>query len=238
MISGSCNMKEPWSSNDKAGLIRLVAFRYVLAVLVLGSAFFLSAGTFAYWHGWVFLAILFVPMLFVLLYLLRYDPALLERRMRTREKEVRQKLVIKLSTIPFLAAFVIPGLDHRMGWSSVPVAVTIAADILVLSGYIFFFLVLRENSYASRVVEVEKEQRVISTGPYAYMRHPLYLAVLIIYLFSPLALGSFWALIAMIPLPFVLVVRIKNEEGLLKKELAGYEEYTGEVRYRLIPGVW
>jgi len=116
--------------------------------------------------------------------------------------------------------------------------VIIAADIVVFCGYIFFFLVLRENSYASRVVEVDKEQKVISTGPYAYTRHPLYLAVLIIYLFSPLALGSFWALIAMIPLPLVLILRIKNEENLLKKELAGYDEYTAEVRYRLIPGIW
>jgi protein-S-isoprenylcysteine O-methyltransferase Ste14 len=224
------------TSNSK--LIRLVVFRYVLGIVVLGLIFFLSAGTIRYWHAWVFLAILFIPMFFVLLYLVKYDPALLERRMRTKEKEVPQKLVIKLSTIPFLAAFLIPGLDYRFGWSSVPFVVIIAADIMVFCGYIFFFLVLRENSYASRVVEVDKEQKVISTGPYAYTRHPLYLAVLTIYLFGPLALGSFWALIAMIPLPFVLILRIKNEENLLKRELAGYDEYTAEVRYRLIPGIW
>ena len=224
------------TSNSK--LIRLVVFRYVLGIVVLGLIFFLSAGTIRYWHAWVFLAILFIPMFFVLLYLVKYDPALLERRMRIKEKEVPQKLVIKLSTIPFLAAFLIPGLDYRFGWSSVPFVVIIAADIVVFCGYIFFFLVLRENSYASRVVEVDKEQKVISTGPYAYTRHPLYLAVLTIYLFGPLALGSFWALIAMIPLPFVLILRIKNEENLLKRELAGYDEYTAEVRYRLIPGIW
>ena len=224
------------TSNSK--LIRLVVFRYVLGIVVLGLIFFLSAGTIRYWHAWVFLAILFIPMFFVLLYLVKYDPALLERRMRIKEKEVPQKLVIKLSTIPFLAAFLIPGLDYRFGWSSVPFVVIIAADIVVFCGYIFFFLVLRENSYASRVVEVDKEQKVISTGPYAYTRHPLYLAVLTIYLFGPLALGSFWALIAMIPLPLVLILRIKNEENLLKKELAGYDEYTAEVRYRLIPGIW
>jgi protein-S-isoprenylcysteine O-methyltransferase Ste14 len=226
----------PLAINSK--LVRLVVFRYVIAIVVLGLMFFLSAGTIRYWYAWVFLAILFIPMFFVLLYLLRYDPALLERRMRTREKEVPQKLIIRLSMIPFLAAFLVPGLDYRFGWSFVPVAVIIAADVVVFCGYIFFFLVLRENSYASRVVEVEKEQKVISTGPYAYIRHPLYSAVLLIYLFSPLALGSFWALIAMIPLPFVLILRIKNEESLLKKELAGYEEYTGKVRYRLIPGIW
>jgi len=232
------DMKEQRSSVGSTELIRLVAFRYVMGLVVLGLTFFLSAGTIRYWHAWVFLAILFIPMFFVLLYLLRYDPALLERRMRTREKEVPQKLIIKLSMIPFVAAFLVPGLDYRFGWSSVPVAVVIAADTVVFCGYIFFFFVLRENSYASRVVEVEKEQKVISTGPYAYIRHPLYSAVLLIYLFSPLALGSFWALIAMIPLPFVLILRIKNEESLLKEKLVGYEEYTGKVRYRLIPGIW
>jgi len=231
-------MKEHGSSKDRVELVRLVVIRYVLALVILGSVFFLSAGTFAYWHAWVFMAILFIPMFFVLLYLFKYDPGLLERRMRTREKEMRQQLVMKLALIPFFAAFLIPGIDYRFGWSSVPVAVTIAADTLVFSGYIFFFLVLRENSYASRVVEVEKDQKVISTGPYAWIRHPLYLAVLVIYLFSPIALGSFWAVIAMIPLPFVLILRIKNEENLLKKELVGYEEYMREVRYRLIPLVW
>ena len=158
--------------------------------------------------------------------------------MRTEEREVPQKLLIKLATIPFLAAFVIAGLDRRFGWSSVPLAFTITADILVFSGYIFFFLVLRENSYASRVVEVENDQKVISTGPYAWIRHPLYLAVLVMYLFSPLALGSIWALMGMIPLPLVIVLRIENEESLLKNELPGYEEYMNRVRYRLVPGIW
>jgi protein-S-isoprenylcysteine O-methyltransferase Ste14 len=231
-------MKRSTESNKGKKVVTVVLFRYVIGILVFGVLLFLPAGTVRYWEAWVFLAILFVPMSFVLLYLIRYDPELLERRMRTKEKEVPQKLLIKISIIPFLATFVIAGLDHRFGWSLVPIVVIIVADILIFSGYMFFFLVLRENSYASRVVEVENDQNVISTGPYACIRHPLYLSVVFIYLFSPIALGSFWALIGMSPLPLVLILRIKNEESLLKSELVGYEKYTNKVRYRLIPGVW
>jgi len=231
-------MRDQGSSASKTKLVRLVVFTYVLGIMVLGSIFFLSAGTLGYWHAWVFLAILFIPMFFVLLYLVKYDPALLERRMRKREKEIPQNLFIKLSTVAFCAAFLMPGFDYRFGWSSVPVCLVVAADLLVFLGYFLFFLVLRENSYASRVVEVDKGQKVISTGPYVYVRHPMYSAALIMFLFSPIALGSYWALIAMIPIPFVFIVRINNEEKLLRNRLVGYEEYARKVRYRLIPKIW
>lgn len=216
----------------------MVVFRFVLAIVVLGLVFFLSAGTLTYWHAWVYCGILFIPMFFVLLYLLKNDPALLERRMRMKEKARPQKLVIKLATCVYAFACLIPGFDYRFKWSSVPIVLVITSDIIVFLGYLLFFLVLRENSYASRVVEVEKGQQVISSGPYAFIRHPLYLAVLIMLFFSPIALGSFWALITVIPMPLLLAFRIKDEEGLLVKELVGYQEYTQRVRYRLIPMIW
>jgi protein-S-isoprenylcysteine O-methyltransferase Ste14 len=189
------------SKGDYKKLRNTAILRYLLAIIVLSLMFFLPAGTIEYWEAWVYCAILFVPMLIVFIYLLRHDTELLERRMRTQEKERPQKLIIKLSLFTSFIAFIIPGLDYRFNWSSIPIAVVIIADIVILSGYLLFIFVLKENAYASRVIEVEKNQRVISTGPYAVVRHPMYLAVILIYFFSPIALGSFWAIIAFIPLP-------------------------------------
>jgi len=223
---------------SRSRLIWQVLVRFGTGVVVMGLVFFVSAGTFLYWHAWLYMGILFIPMFFVFVYLLRNDPALLERRMHMREKESSQKLSMKVSIFFYALAFVMPGLDFRFHWSSVPIAVVMIADIMVFLGYMVFFIVLRENSYASRIVEVEENQKVISTGPYAIMRHPMYFGVLIMFLFSPVALGSFWALIAMLPVAFLIIHRIKDEERLLSKELSGYEAYRQKVRYRLIPMVW
>jgi protein-S-isoprenylcysteine O-methyltransferase Ste14 len=155
-----------------------------------------------------------------------------------REKEAQQKLIIKLSSLYFLIAFLLPGFDKRYGWSSVPATVVISADVIVLLGYAFFALVLKENQYASRIIEVEEQQKVITTGPYALVRHPMYLAVSVMYIFSPLALGSYWAMIPTLLLLILLVARIRNEERVLLRELKGYQEYTQQTRYRLIPGIW
>jgi len=174
-------------------LLRKASGRFLAAILILGAMFFLPAGTIFYWEAWAYLAILFIPVLFVLLYLIKNEPDLLERRMRMREKEAEQKLIIKLSFLYFLAAFLLPGFDQRYGWSSVPAPVVLMADLIVLLGYALFFLALKENRYASRIIEVEPQQQVITTGPYALVRHPMYLAVLLMYIFSPLALGSYWA---------------------------------------------
>jgi len=226
------------SNSDYKKLINTVVFRYLLAIVVLGLMFFLPAGTIRYWEAWVYCGILFIPMFFVFIYLLKNNPQLLQRRMRTQEREKPQRLFVKLSILVFVLAFIIPGLDYRFNWSSVPLAVVIIADIVVLTGYFLFFLVLRENSYASRIVEVEKDQKVISTGPYSVIRHPMYLGVLLLYLFSPIALGSFWAIIAFVPLPVLVIFRIFNEEQVLFKELPGYKDYMQKVKYRLIPFVW
>jgi protein-S-isoprenylcysteine O-methyltransferase Ste14 len=218
--------------------MKMVYARLLIVIPVLLTMFFLPAGTFAYWEAWAYLAILFIPMFFVLTYLLKNEPELLERRMRMREKEAKQKLIIKLSFLYFLLAFLLPGFDKRFEWSNVPVVLVIAADILVLLGYGTFFLVLRENRYASRIIEVEQEQKVISSGPYAIVRHPMYLGISIMYIFSPLALGSYWAMIPSLLIIPLLVVRIRNEESVLMRELKGYQEYLQKTKYRLFPGIW
>jgi protein-S-isoprenylcysteine O-methyltransferase Ste14 len=200
---------------------------------------FIPAGTFRFWQAWLWLGVLIIPLLAVGTYLYLKDPALLERRMHTRETEKPQTLMIKLSLIWFLLAFLIPGLDRRFHWSRVPTEIVWASALLVFIGYLMVVMVLRENSYASRVVEVTEGQKVIDTGPYAVVRHPMYLGTLVLYAFSPLALGSYWALLAMwLIIPIITILRIPNEEEVLKRELPGYEEYMQRVKYRLLPGVW
>ncbi len=219
-------------------LVKVVVGRYLGALLLLSVLFFLPAGTLAYWEAWVYLAIIFIPMLFVGIYLFKNDLELLARRMRLHEKEEQQKLIVKLLLLPFLLAFLLPGFDKRFGWSNVPLGIIVMADILVLLGYGIVFLVFRENRYASRVVEVEHGQTVISSGPYAFVRHPMYLGSILLYVFTPLALGSYWAMIpAVLIIPF-LVARILNEESVLARELSGYPEYMQKTRYRLVPGIW
>jgi len=226
------------STLSRSTLTRLVLSRYLMAFFVLAAMFFIPAGTLAYWEAWLYLAILFIPMFFVGLWLLKNDPELLERRMRFREKETTQKRVINFSLIWFLLAFVLPGFDYRFGWSNVPVWVVLAAALLVLLGYFMVFWVFRENSYASRVIEVAQGQKVIDTGPYALVRHPMYAGSIILYVFSPLALGSWWAMIPALPIIPVLIVRLLNEEEILLRDLPGYAAYRQKVRFRLLPGVW
>jgi protein-S-isoprenylcysteine O-methyltransferase Ste14 len=219
-------------------LLKTVLLRFGLGFAGLALMFFLPAGTINYWQAWAWLIILIIPMLGILVYLLKNDPALLERRMRTREREKEQGLLIKLSYVWFLLAFLLPGFDHRFGWSHVPTEIVIASEVIVLAGYCMFILVMLENSYASRVVEVEAGQTVISSGPYSIVRHPMYLAAVIMYAFTPLALGSYWAILpALLILP-ILVARILNEEQVLVRDLPGYPEYVQQVKHRLVPGVW
>jgi protein-S-isoprenylcysteine O-methyltransferase Ste14 len=219
-------------------VLKIATTRFLAFLVVLGAILFLPAGTFDYWQGWVYIFVLFVPVVFVVRWLVRHDPALLERRMRTREREAPQRIVILLSFVWFFLVFLIPGFDRRFGWSQMPAWVAIASDMLILIGYLTIFAVFRENSYASRVVEVERQQKVISTGPYSIVRHPMYLGTVLMYVFTPLALGSWWAII---PAPLIiplLAARIGNEEAVLCRELKGYKDYMQKVRYRLIPGVW
>jgi protein-S-isoprenylcysteine O-methyltransferase Ste14 len=210
----------------------------LLVFLLLGAMFFLPAGTLSYWEAWIYLAILFVPMVFALVYFLIFSPALLERRMRLREKEAEQQLIVRLASIVILLVYLLPGFDQRFHWSSVPIWLVVTADILVFLGYAFIVLVMRENPYAGRTIEVEPDQTVVTTGPYALVRHPMYLGILLLFVFSPLALGSYWSMIPALFLIGLLIARITNEERVLLKELNEYKEYTEKVKWRLIPGIW
>ncbi len=219
-------------------LLRLVAKRLLVIIPALFALIFIPAGTLDYWEAWLYLAILLVPMIFVLLYLLKNDPELLERRMRIREKETQQKQIINVGVPLFILIYMLPGLDKRFGWSDTPVAVVLLADLLVLLGYALIVIVFRENSYAARTVAVDPGQKVISSGPYAFVRHPMYLGALLLYIFSPLALGSYWGMIPTLLLIPLFVSRIHSEENVLTRDLPGYAAYRQKVRYRLLPGVW
>ena len=211
----------------------------MLAVAILMPALlFLPAGTLDYWEAWVYLAIVLTSMIGYLLYFLKNDPGLLERRMRAKEKETRQRSLVIAMSLLFFLAYLVPGFDRRFGWSSLPVTAVLLADLVVALSYALIFLVLRENRYASRIVEVEEGQEVVETGPYAVVRHPMYLGALLMMLAAPLALGSWWAILpafANIPL---LAARIMDEEALLQQELEGYGAYMERTRFRLVPGVW
>jgi protein-S-isoprenylcysteine O-methyltransferase Ste14 len=219
-------------------LITGVALRIGLGIPFIALIILLPAGTWKYWQGWMYLATLLLPMLGSTIYLFKNDPALLERRLRMREKEGAQQKIIGVLAIYFLLAFTLPGLDVRFGWSLVPPLVSILADGLVLTGYLITFWVLTVNSFLSRVVEVDAQQTVVTTGPYAIVRHPMYFGVALLYIASPLALGSYWAVLPALMIIPLLAARIHNEEEVLLRELAGYAEYRQKVKYRLLPGVW
>lgn len=219
-------------------LVKPVAIRWLGFLVVIGAILFLPAGTFDYWQAWVYIAVVFIPFTCAVVYLTMTDPALIERRMRTREREQQQKWVVLLTATWFILVFLLPGFDRRFGWSHVPAGLVLAADALVFIGYVLIFFVLRENTFASRVVDVEQGQKVISSGPYAIVRHPMYLGTLVMFLCTPLALGSYWALVSALPLIPILGARIVDEERVLGAELPGYPEYMEKVRYRLVPRVW
>lgn len=224
--------------NKIPGLGWTVFLRAALGLPMMALIIICPAGSWSCWQGWMYVLTLVIPMFFMFAYLLKNDPALLERRMRIREKETVQRKIISLSYIFFLAAFILPGLDVRFGWSNVPPVVSIIADVFVFAGYMVFFWVLVRNSFVSRVVEVESNQKVISTSPYAIVRHPMYTGVIIMYLASPVALGSYWALLPAVLVVPLLVARIYNEEQVMLRDLPGYKEYTQSVVFRLIPGLW
>jgi protein-S-isoprenylcysteine O-methyltransferase Ste14 len=215
-----------------------LASRFVLALAAMILILFLPAGTLRFWEAWVYLGILFALVAGVVIYFAKYDPDALARRMRLKEKETVQKKFIIFGDLLFLAACLLVGFDRRWNWSSVPVVLVFAADAMVVIGYGIFVRVLWENRYLSRTVEVEKGQTVITTGPYAVVRHPMYAGVILLYLFTPLALGSFWSLIPFGIMIAAFPVRILNEEKVLLRDLDGYRAYTGKTRFRLIPGIW
>lgn len=226
---------------DEKSLSRLrrqVAVRLALFPPLMILLLFLPAGTLAYWEGWVYLGVLFLPVVYASFWLLKNRPELVERRMRMKEKEARQGWIQIVAGLVMLVTFILPGFDHRFGWSDVPMPLVLAANALVLASYLIVLRVLHVNEYASRVVEVTDDQQVIDTGPYAIVRHPMYLGVLGMILATPLALGSYWALIPAALIVPALAVRAVAEEEVLRRDLPGYEAYTQKVRHRLLPGIW
>jgi protein-S-isoprenylcysteine O-methyltransferase Ste14 len=217
-------------------LLRLVA----LAVSI-GLLLFAPAGTAKYWQAWVYLGIFTGASLLTTLYLIEKDPALLKRRMSggpTAEREPAQKIIMLFASIGFIGLLIIPALDHRFGWSIVPLPLVIAGDTLVANGFYFIFLVYRENTFTSAIIEVAKDQKVISTGPYALVRHPMYASAFLYLAGTPLALGSYWGLLALLFMMSFLIWRLFAEEKFLAENLSGYTEYQKQVQHRLVPYVW
>ncbi|WP_458316853.1 methyltransferase family protein [Mycolicibacterium brisbanense] len=222
-------------------LIMQTAVSAVFGVVLLGFALFASAGTLDYWQAWVFIAVFAVATLVPSFYLAVKDPAALQRRMRGGPKaETRtvQKIVITVSLISVVAVLIISAVDHREGWSYVPVPVVILGDLLVLAGLGLAQAVVFQNSFAGASIRVEAEQRVVSTGLYGVVRHPMYVGTVLLMIGIPLALGSYWGLLAVVVTVPALAVRITDEEKMLRTELDGYAAYTEKVRYRLVPYVW
>ncbi len=219
-------------------LLKAMIIRLAASVTAVGVILFAPAGTLRYGNGWLFMVALFAPMIPVVVHLYRKDRALLEKRLRIHEKEKEQKTFFKLSLAWFLVSFAIPGFDFRFGWSQVPVWLVGVSLIVMVSGYILFMIAMMQNAYASRVIEIQTSQRVVDKGLYSIVRHPMYLAAMILYMASPLVLGSYFALIPFALVLPLVVYRIRNEARLVHKGLPGYTEYSRRVRFRLIPFVW
>jgi protein-S-isoprenylcysteine O-methyltransferase Ste14 len=215
-----------------------LALRFLLALGVLGALLFIPAGSLRFWQGWAYIAISFVPGLFAFTYFYKHDPQLIERRMQFREKVREQKRIMTFVYIAWLVAFVLPGLDHRFGWSHQPLWVTIFSQAVVFGGFATTLWVAKVNRFAARTIQVEPGQEVISSGPYRIVRHPMYLGACAMWLFTPLALGSYLTLPAFVLLIPLIVLRLLNEEKVLRQELPGYSEYCLHTRFRLVPFLW
>jgi protein-S-isoprenylcysteine O-methyltransferase Ste14 len=209
--------------------------------VILALLLFLPAWSLHFWQAWIYWTLFSFAVLFLTLYFLKYDPALIERRMKAgplAEQEKSQKIIQTIVVMLMCITFVIPGFDHRFHWSSVPTSAVMTADALVLVGFLIIFFVFKENSYAAGTVQVEAHQHVISTGPYRWVRHPMYVGAVFMFLATPVALGSFWALPPAFCLVGMIAIRLLEEEKYLTKNLCGYDAYRHKVRYRLIPYVW
>lgn len=212
--------------------------KFLLGILLVGLLIFLPAGTLSFFNGWLLMTILFVPMLIAGTVLLFKNPQLLKSRLNAKEKQHEQDLVVKLSGLMFLAGFIVAGLGVRLGWYVLPTGIAIGGAILFLAAYALYARVLYENTYLSRTIKVQEGQRVIDTGLYGIVRHPMYAATIILFLSMPIVLGSVYAFLIFLAYPFIIAKRIKHEEELLSRELEGYLEYIGRVKFRLIPFIW
>jgi len=224
------------NSLERRALISLAVLFTVMALLLFGAA-----GTLHYWQAWLFLVAYFVPSLAITLYLMKQDPALLARRMSGgpfAEKDPAQKIIMSIVSLGFVGLIGLPAIDHRMGWSQPSPTMALTGDLLVLTGWFGLFLVLRENSFGAATIGVSEDQRVISTGPYAWVRHPMYAAGLVMLSGIPFALGSGWSALLVLGMLPALIWRLRDEEKFLARNLPGYMEYQRSVHYRLLPSIW
>ena len=212
--------------------------KFMAGVVLVGLPIFLSAGTFLFFNGWLLMGILFVPMFLAGIVMMLKNPELLQKRLNAKEKQEEQSVVIKLSGLMFLCGFIVSGLGFRFSWYILPRNVVLVFAVLFLLAYILYAEVLRENTYLSRTIEVQENQKVIDTGLYGIVRHPTYSATLLLFLSMPLVLGSVYSFLIFLAYPFIIAKRIKGEEEFLEKELAGYRVYKQKVKYRLIPFIW
>ena len=212
--------------------------KYIFGVLLVGILLFIPAGTFKYYNAWLFMGILFIPMLIAGIIMLFKNPMLLKSRLDVKETEKEQKEVVLYSGIMFILGFVIAGLNYRFGWIKLPNIVIIISSVLFVISYVLYAEVLRENTFLSRTIKVEDNQKVVDTGLYSIVRHPMYMVTLISFLTIPLILDSVISFVIFLVYPFIISKRIKNEEKVLEKELKGYKEYKKKVKYKLIPFIW
>lgn len=225
-------------SSKKGTLLFRTIINFLMGIVMVGVLLFAPAGTFLFWNAWLFLALLFVPMLIIGIYLWIKQPDLLAKRLSSKEKESEQKQVILMSAVVFVAGFVVAAVDFRFGWSQLPIWLVVVASVLLVISYGLYAEVMRENAYLSRTVEVQENQKVIDTGLYGIVRHPMYSATILLYLSIPLVLGSIYSFLLFLMFPFVIAKRISNEETVLEKGLDGYTSYKQRVKYKIIPFIW
>ena len=212
--------------------------KIVLGIFIVGLLIFVPANTLNFWNGWLFMGLLFIPMFIAGIIMMIKTPDLLKRRLDIKEKQGEQKVVVALSGLMFIAGFIIAGLNFRYNWIQIPNIVVIISSIVFLLSYVLYAEVLRENKYLSRTIKVEKNQKIIDTGLYGIVRHPMYFSTIFLFLSMPLILGSIISFVIFLIYPFIIAKRIKNEEEVLEKELEGYKEYKDKVKYRMIPFIW
>jgi protein-S-isoprenylcysteine O-methyltransferase Ste14 len=222
---------------DKKLFIQAIG-KYLLGLILVLILLFIPAGTLNYWNAWLLIGVLFIPMLIAGIILMIKNPVLLRKRLNAKEKEEEQKRVILLGGLMFISGFVVAGLDYRYQWLVLPKWLVITATVIFLFAYLLYAEVLRENTYLSRTIEVQENQKVIDSGLYGIVRHPMYTSTILLFLSMPLMLGSFFSFLVFLLYPVIVVKRIRNEEEVLEKSLADYSEYKQRIKYRLIPYIW
>lgn len=223
---------------EKYKLFKEAILKYILGIIIIGLLIFIPAGSISYIQGWIFMGILFIPMFFAGIVMLNKNPELLRSRLDAKEKEKDQDIIIKLSALMFLIGFIIAGLNYRFQWNVLSLKISLIAAIVFMFSYLLYAEVLRENTYLSRTIKVQENQKVVDSGLYGFVRHPMYSVTILLFMSMPIVLGSMYSFIIFLVYPIIIAKRIKGEEDFLKEELDGYEDYMKRVKYRLFPFIW